>query len=70
MAVPVQPGPAFAAGTPVRLFDVHVPRGSFFPYDVAADGRFLVDRFDAPDAERPDRMIVVLNWTGRGSSTP
>jgi len=38
------------------------PRSSFFLYDVAADGRFLVNAFDAPDAERPDRMTVVLNW--------
>jgi hypothetical protein len=70
MTVPVTHAPAFTIGTPVRLFAVHVPRGSFFPNDVAADGRFRVNAFDAPDAERPDRMTVVLNWMNRASSAP
>jgi hypothetical protein len=42
------------------LFDLQVPRNRF-PYDVAADGRFLVNR--ALDAEATDVMpTVVLNW--------
>jgi Tol biopolymer transport system component/predicted Ser/Thr protein kinase len=70
MAVPVRQGPAFNAGTPVRLFDVQARRGSFFPYDVAADGRFLVDAFQRPDAQRPDRMTVALNWMSRVAAAP
>jgi hypothetical protein len=57
--------PMFAVGMPVALFEVRVPNGSFFPYDVAQDGRFLVDTLDAPPTNPPAGMTVVLNWAGR-----
>ena len=50
---------------PVALFEVRVPIGSFFPYDVAQDGRFLVDMLDAPSTNPAGGMTVVLNWAGR-----
>jgi hypothetical protein len=62
MAVAIGPGPDFVAGTPVKLFQ---PRaavgalglGSF--YDVAPDGRFLINIF----VERISPPVtVVLNW--------
>ena len=40
MAVPVKIGTAFQPGLAVPLFETRV--SGFFPYDVAADGRFLL----------------------------
>jgi Tol biopolymer transport system component len=64
MAVPVQTGANFSAGTPVPLFDV----GSFsrrvnrYGYDVSADGqKFLVIRPLEDASTRP--LTVVQNWT-------
>jgi Tol biopolymer transport system component len=62
MAVPVKSGAEFEAGVPVRLFTPNasvggVGIGTF--YDVAADGRFLVNlhvETTAPPA------VVILDW--------
>jgi hypothetical protein len=55
----------FKAGTPVALFRVPL-RGfagnnSAFGYDVARDGRFLVNA----DRTQESPITVVLNWTPR-----
>ena len=62
MAVPMAPGADFAPGTPIPLFQprAHIGgsgMGTF--YDVAPDGRFLINIFverTSPPAS------VVLNW--------
>jgi serine/threonine-protein kinase len=56
MAASISPGPAFAAGTPRVLFT-----GQYAPpYDVAADGRFLMGRDEAP--ETAPHLSLILNW--------
>lgn len=62
MAVPVQTGATFTAGTPVSLFQTRFAtvtvRGRYRP---APDGqRFLVLGAIAREAEQP--ASVVLNW--------
>ena len=64
MAVPVETGATFRAGTPVALFDL----GSFgrvigrYVYDVSRDGqKFLVIRQLEDASMRP--LTVVQNWT-------
>ena len=60
MAVPVKIGSTFEPGVAVPLFDT---RGtSFFPYDVAADGRFLVNTIGEAPARTTSPVTVVLNW--------
>ena len=64
MAVSIEPGTAFASGTPVRLF-----RGNYFlggansigrTYDVSPDGRrFLMIK---PDAGSSPAIAVVQHW--------
>jgi hypothetical protein len=62
MAVPVKSGTNFEMGTPVRLFSTTASvsgggGGSF--YDVAADGRFLVNLL----VERTSPpAVVILDW--------
>ena len=61
MAVPIKSGPSsFEPGLAVPLFDAKVT--GFFPYDVAPDGRFLlqVAADSAPSSVSP--VTVVLNW--------
>jgi hypothetical protein len=66
MAVPVRNTPTFSLGAPIAPFEVHVRRsGTFFPYDVTHDGRFLVDTLDASSSGTPSGMTVVLNWLRR-----
>jgi hypothetical protein len=62
MAVSVGPGSEFTAGVPQTLFVPHVRSpaigaGSF--YDVATDGRFLVNVFVE---RRTTPATVILNW--------
>lgn len=60
MAVPVKSTAAtFEAGVPVALFRTH-PKG-FFPYDVAPDGRFLIDTA-AEGGTAGSSITLVLNW--------
>jgi len=62
MAVPVKStGATFEPGVAVPLFDTHSV--GFSPYDVAPDGRFLINT--AMEEATPDAspITVVLNWT-------
>jgi hypothetical protein len=63
MAVPIAGGSTFQTGTPHALFTPSVVPGRFGIgtfYDVAADGRFLVNAF----VERvTPPATVVLNWS-------
>jgi len=62
MAVPVKSTAAtFAPGAAVTLFQTDT-RG-FFPYDVAADGRFLIDTGTERGTADSSPITVVLNWT-------
>jgi Tol biopolymer transport system component len=61
MAVPVRTAPVFEPAVPVLLFEITAASSSFFPYDVAADGRFLINTVaDAGTSSSP--ITVVLNW--------
>ena len=62
MAVPVGPGADFAPGTPVALFDLRAAIGALGIgtfYDVAPDGRFLINM---PVERVSPPATVVLNW--------
>jgi Tol biopolymer transport system component len=59
MAVPIKGGAAFAPGTPIPLFDTRVT--GFMPFDVAPDGRFLINTLPA-DATSRSSITVVVNW--------
>jgi dipeptidyl aminopeptidase/acylaminoacyl peptidase len=66
MAVPVNAGPAFQAGSPSVLFQtpLAVTRGQTprdRRYDVAPDGRFLIAVPTAAATQTP--VTVVVNWT-------
>ena len=58
MAVPIKDGPAFA-GVPIPLFNTRVT--GFMPFDVAPDGRFLINTLPA-DATSRSSITVVVNW--------
>ena len=60
MAVPVKIGPAFEPGVAVPLFDTKV--GGFFPYDVSADGRFLLYTPSDTEAPASSPVTIVVNW--------
>ena len=59
MAVPIKGGPAFEPGVPIPLFDTRVT--GFMPFDVAPDGRFLINTMPA-DATSRSSITVVVNW--------
>ncbi|HEX7781104.1 MAG TPA: hypothetical protein VF424_17775, partial [Vicinamibacterales bacterium] len=62
MAVSIGAGAAFEAGVPVKLFAPRANPGQFGIgtfYDVASDGRFLVNVFVE---RRTPPATVVLNW--------
>jgi Tol biopolymer transport system component len=62
MAVPVKSGPGtFEPGVAVPLFELPLLAG-FFPYDVAPDGRFLVNAVGEAASARASPLTVVLNW--------
>jgi hypothetical protein len=64
MAVEVEAGETFTAGTPRVLFDVVLGRGGERHYTVAPDGqRFLAVTPLVSDPALP--LTVVLNWTAR-----
>ncbi len=59
MSVPVSVGKIFEPGVPVALFKTNTT--GFFPYVVAADGRFLVNTSsESGSVQSP--ITVVLNW--------
>ena len=66
MAAPVKMGSSFEAGTPKPLFDANVlygiglRQGVRQQYDVAPDGRFLINTPCGGDAN--ESITVVLNW--------
>jgi len=66
MAVPVAAqgaaqGAALAPGTPEALFQTHAPSFPFRPqYDVARDGRFLIDTEVETTSTEPIHLL--LNW--------
>ncbi|HEU5161596.1 MAG TPA: hypothetical protein VFV54_00485, partial [Thermoanaerobaculia bacterium] len=62
MAVPVRTGETFEAGTAVPLFDVRLRVDDTPQYDVAADGRFLLNSV-APRIEPP--LPLLINWQSR-----
>jgi hypothetical protein len=47
----------------IPLFETHV--SGFFPYDVAPDGRFLLNTVIQDAAANASPITVVLNWTAR-----
>jgi hypothetical protein len=66
MTVSVKRTPTFSAAAPAALFEVRVRNSvTFFPYQVADNGRFLVDLLDSPSSEMKSGMTVVLNWMRR-----
>jgi Tol biopolymer transport system component len=60
MAVPVKTGSTFEPGVALPLFETRVT--SFFPYDVAADGRFLINTPSEAPTLIASPVTVVLNW--------
>jgi serine/threonine protein kinase len=68
MAVRVEPGPAFRANTPLKLFDfpedLQVSWSGTAAFDVTHDGkRFLMVRTRGASAQRSRRWVLVENWT-------
>jgi serine/threonine protein kinase/Tol biopolymer transport system component len=62
MAVPVKStATTFEPGAAVPLFETHAT--GFTPYDVAADGRFLINTVMEEAAAKTSPITVVLNWT-------
>jgi len=64
MAVSVQMGKTFVAGTPHALFQTRITatRYVYFQYDVAPDGqRFLINSLRPENTSPP--LTLVLNWT-------
>ena len=59
MAVEVEPGPAFRAGTPKMLFEGRFERGG---YDVAPDGRRFLMMQSAQADTGPPQLHVVMDW--------
>lgn len=63
MAVPVQTGEKFVAGTPHALFQTRITGARFvyFQYDVTPDGkRFLINSLPPENTAPP--LTLVLNW--------
>jgi Tol biopolymer transport system component len=61
MAVPVKLGAALEPGIPVALFDTNT--AGTMSYDVAADGRFLINTLSDDDSSSSSPPItVVTNW--------
>jgi eukaryotic-like serine/threonine-protein kinase len=60
MAVPVKTNPVFEPGVAIPLFETRLV--GFMPYDVSADGRFLLNSVSdtAPAPSSP--VTIVLNW--------
>ena len=59
-----QGNPSFEAGAPVALFDAHLVHtgiDTLFQYDVATDGRFLIDQ--VLGTASPPLLTLVTNWT-------
>jgi hypothetical protein len=60
MAVPIKIGPSsFEPGVAVPLFDTRA--SGFFPYDVSADGRFLLQALADADPVSASPVTIALN---------
>jgi hypothetical protein len=59
MGVPIKGGPKLEPGVPIPLFNTRVT--GFMPFDVALDGRFLINTMPA-DATSRSSITVVVNW--------
>jgi eukaryotic-like serine/threonine-protein kinase len=72
MVVPLTLSPALALGTPKKLFDWQKPaRGrSGLLYDVAPDGRFLVQKPQASGPDVPTNVSMIVNWLAELRHTP
>jgi hypothetical protein len=59
-------GSALAPGTPVKLFSTRVQGGGVGDggpqYDVARDGRFLINTVLETTASEPSPIILIQNW--------
>jgi hypothetical protein len=62
MTVPIKGGQAFEPGVPISLFDTRVT--GYMPYDVAPNGRFLINTMPA-NATARSSITVVVNWFAR-----
>ncbi|TDI41410.1 MAG: hypothetical protein E2P02_15070 [Acidobacteria bacterium] len=63
VAVPVETEPSFRVGRPETLFlKQHLDFGWGRPYDVGADGRFLMVTPVSEDQLETREIILVLNW--------
>jgi dipeptidyl aminopeptidase/acylaminoacyl peptidase len=61
MAVPIKTGPSsFEPGIAVPLFDTRLT--GFFPYDVGADGRFLLQAVGDVGPVSLSPVTIALNW--------
>jgi eukaryotic-like serine/threonine-protein kinase len=60
MAVPVKTEPTLEPGVAAPLFDTHVT--GTFPYDVTADGRFLVNTIAEQESTSSPPITIVMNW--------
>ena len=60
MVVPVQTGPAFEPGIPIRLFPTRIT--GFSAYDVAPGGRFLMNVMSEATPQSSSAITVLLNW--------
>jgi Tol biopolymer transport system component len=60
MAVPIRTGQTFEPGLAVPLFETNGV--SFFPYDVGADGRFLINTLSEAPSVAASPVTIVLNW--------
>jgi len=60
MAVPLKIAPTFEPGVAIPLFDTRTI--GFIPYDVSADGRFLVNTVSDVAASTSAPVTIVLNW--------
>jgi serine/threonine-protein kinase len=68
MSVPVNAGPAWSAGTAIRLFQgpyfAGAPDQTARTYDVTPDGkRFLMIRSAAAGEQASESLVVVQNWS-------
>jgi hypothetical protein len=52
-------------GIPVPLFETTVMASSFTPYDIAPDGRFLINTVTGGATSASSPITVMLNWTAR-----
>ena len=74
MAAPITvTGSAVEAGTPIKLFDSHVWGGGLDnqtgrQYDVAPDGRFLINR--VRDSDASSTITLIQNWNPTPGSEP